>query len=74
MLERRIHRRDLLDVTGEARQYRFHVGLADLAWLHLQYLALGIAGGGGHAQACLGDIGLVGIEQVLGKFRRLAQA
>src|SRR5690606_17672821 len=67
MLERRVHRRHLLDITGKARQYRLDLSQGDLAGTHLQHLALGVTGSGGHAQTRLGNIGLVRIQQILGE-------
>ncbi|MNM98422.1 hypothetical protein D3C81_1109530 [compost metagenome] len=73
-LERRVHRRYLLDWPPKARQQRLQLFPTNGHFTLLEHLTLGIAGGGGDAQVHDRGIAFLGIQQVLGELGRLAEA
>ena len=74
VLERAVHRRELLDLAAKSGQHGIDFGLSDLDRMFGGDLAFGIAGGGGLTQAQQGAIGFVGIQQGIGKFGGFAEA
>jgi hypothetical protein len=73
VLERRMHRRDLLDLAAEARQHGVEFAAADGDGLCRHHLTLGIARRRDDTQLHYGTIGLVGVEQVGGELGGFAE-
>ena len=64
VLERRVHRRNLLNLAPKTLQRPFDIGSGDIRdRASLDDLALGIAGGGGFAQLDAHPVTLVRVEQ-----------
>src|SRR5262249_30768987 len=72
-LQRRMHRRYLVDRAAEALEHRRQLARAGIHRTHLQHLALGVAGTRAAAQRERREIFLVGIEQWTGELGRLAE-
>ena len=73
-LERGIHRRNLVDFTGETGHCRADLRVATIHRSLGRHFALDITGGGGQAQPHGRKIGLVGVEQALRELGGLAQS